>query len=145
MRVQVRALGYVRTHPTMIGLEGAPSAFDDAYFLAQLALIPAWLVALFTVRYQRSIRSRRTLALVAAIASGVLLPGVWNWVFPAAGLEGAGRILFGFPLALINSVLSCVWSSVTSTDAREPRWPALGPFVVTAAVGVAGWVLFLLR
>jgi hypothetical protein len=130
----------------MIGMQGPPVAFDGVFYIAQLALLAAWLVALFTVRHQRSVRWRRGLALVVAIVGAVLLPGVWNEVYPPFnGLEGTARIFFGFPLALVNSVLSCVWSSVTSTDAREPRWPALWPFVVTAAVGVAGWVLFLLR
>ena len=124
---------------------GNPGAFDDTYFATELALIPAWLVALFTVRYQRSFRSRRGIALAAAIAGGLLLPGVWNYVYRPGGIEGVMHLIFGFPLALANGVLSCAWSSVTSTDAREPRWPAMRPFVVTAALGVAGWANFLLQ
>jgi hypothetical protein len=130
----------------MIGMQGPPVAFDDVFYIAQLALLAGWLVALFTVRLQRSVRWRRGAALVVALVGAVFLPAIWNEVYPPFnGLEGTARIFFGFPLAVINSVLSCAWSAASSTDARGPRWPALWPFVITAALGLAVWVRFILH
>jgi hypothetical protein len=116
------------------------AGFDLPFVVLEMVVTLMWLVAAFA----SGLRRRAWLPKAAfglAVLGLLLLPAVWNLVFPASdGIEGAGRILIGVPFVLVQGLLSILWS-IFSADDRRSKWSRAWPFVLLVALSLAEWFL----
>ncbi len=126
----------------MVGFGSGNAVFDAPFFVLQLATMAIWVVALFTVRWQRRFPWRWGAALSLAILSALVLPAIWNIEFAPVGFEKGARVVTGSPCIIVNGFLSCLWANASAADAIQSKWPTVRPLLITACLGLVAWLLF---
>jgi hypothetical protein len=127
----------------MIGTFGEPRLLDTPFYLSQLATMIVWLLAWGTIRWQRRLRWFHAVAIGMAIVTEVVLPAAWSVADLPRGLD----IVQVFPAiigTIVESVLSCLWAVTAAADAVVARGPVVRPFVATAGISLALWILWTL-